>query len=433
MGNRLQGWGLEVLSRIAGADWPDRLGLRRPMEKALYQGSRQGFHWASAAAKRFTSRQGPRNRLNTASASGLFDLSLSDEQQQMCDSLGRFAREWLYPQAHDADAQAALPADLLAASQELGLALYAVSEAHGGMATENSTVTQTLIAETLAQGDYSLAVALLSTISVANAITRWGSGPQQASYLPAFLDDNKPLRACMAVMEPEALFNPMHLATTAVRQGQGYVLNGHKSMVLGAAEADLMLVAAHTESGPAVFIVECQQQGLGWREAPAMGLRAAATADVVLDHVHVNLEAKLGDADFDYSTFLDYGSLGWCAMATGCCQAVLDYVIPYCNEREAFGEPISHRQGVAFMIANMAVELESMRIMTWRAAARAEQGLDFHREAYLARLLCTEKAMQIGTDGVQLLGGHGFTKEHPVERWYRDLRATGLMWGGLHL
>ena len=97
--------------------------------------------------------------------------------------------------------------------------------------------------------------------------------------------------------------------------------------------------------------------------------------------------------------------------------------------RVAFGEPITHRQAVAFMIANIGIELEAMRLMTWRAASRAEQGLPFHREAYLARVLVTEKAMQIGTDGVQLLGGHGFTKEHPVERWYRDLRAIGVAEG----
>ncbi|MDO9320005.1 MAG: acyl-CoA dehydrogenase family protein, partial [Pseudomonas sp.] len=110
-----------------------------------------------------------------------------------------------------------------------------------------------------------------------------------------------------------------------------------------------------------------------------------------------------------------------------------DYVIPYCNERLAFGEPISHRQGVAFMVADLAIEVDAMRLMVWRACARAEQGLPFQREAYLARLLCSEKAMQIGTDAVQLLGGHGFTKEHPVERWYRDLRGVAIMAGGLQL
>ena len=117
----------------------------------------------------------------------------------------------------------------------------------------------------------------------------------------------------------------------------------------------------------------------------------------------------------------------------GCCQAVLDYVIPYANDRFAFGEPISHRQAVAFMIADIKIELESMRILTQRAVSKAEQGLDFEKEVYLAHLLCSEKGMQIGSNGIQLLGGHGFIRDFPVERWYRDLRAVSIAVNGLHL
>jgi alkylation response protein AidB-like acyl-CoA dehydrogenase len=106
-------------------------------------------------------------------------------------------------------------------------------------------------------------------------------------------------------------------------------------------------------------------------------------------------------------------------------------VIPYVKDRTAFGEPISNRQAVAFTVANIAIELDGMRLLTYRAAARADQGSDFAREAALARRLCSERGMQIGSDGVQLLGGHGYVKEHPVERWYRDLRAGGLMEGVL--
>jgi alkylation response protein AidB-like acyl-CoA dehydrogenase len=120
---------------------------------------------------------------------------------------------------------------------------------------------------------------------------------------------------------------------------------------------------------------------------------------------------------------------GWAALAVGTGRAVLDYVIPYVNERTAFGEPISHRQAVAFMVANIGIELEGARLVTLRAAARADQGASFAREAGLARRLTAEYGMQIGSNGVQLLGGHGFVKEHPVERWYRDLRAAGVMEG----
>ena len=110
---------------------------------------------------------------------------------------------------------------------------------------------------------------------------------------------------------------------------------------------------------------------------------------------------------------------------------MLDYVKDYVNERSAFGEPISHRQAVAFTVSNIAIELEGMRLATYRAAGRVDQGLPFAREVALARRLCSERGMAIGSDGVQLLGGHGYIKEHPVERWYRDLRAAGLMEGAL--
>ena len=132
----------------------------------------------------------------------------------------------------------------------------------------------------------------------------------------------------------------------------------------------------------------------------------------------------LGETDgTTYAECVRLSRLAWCALAVGTGQAVLDYVTPYVKERQAFGEPIAHRQSVAFMVANMAIELQSMRLLTYKAAGRAAAGKDFSREVALARKLCAEKGMQIGLDGVQLLGGHGFVKEHPVERWYRDLRA----------
>jgi alkylation response protein AidB-like acyl-CoA dehydrogenase len=165
---------------------------------------------------------------------------------------------------------------------------------------------------------------------------------------------------------------------------------------------------------------------------PAMGVRAAATGRLVLEEVRVPRAALLGGGSADlYRDCVQLGRIGWCALAVGTAQAVLDYVIPYVNQRVAFGEPISHRQSVAFAVANVATELEGMRLATYRAAGLADHRKPFAREAAIARQLCREKAIAIGSDGVQLLGGHGFVKEHPVERWYRDLRAVGVMEGAL--
>jgi alkylation response protein AidB-like acyl-CoA dehydrogenase len=156
-------------------------------------------------------------------------------------------------------------------------------------------------------------------------------------------------------------------------------------------------------------------------------LRAASLSRVILEDVPA---VQLGTLA-DYAECVRLSRLGWCALSLGTARAVLDYVTPYVNSRVAFGEPISHRQSVAFMVANIGIELEGMRLVTYRAGSRAEQGFPIAREVALARRLCTDKGMQIGTDGVQLLGGHGFVKEHPVERWYRDLRAIGVMEGAV--
>ena len=236
--------------------------------------------------------------------------------------------------------------------------------------------------------------------------------------------------ATTALLEPRATFEPTEPGTTATAKGDGYSLSGTKAMVPLGMSAELVLVIARLDNGdPAAFIIEGTPEGMTRTAEENMGLRGAQLATLTLDKVQLPASALLGEGTFDLQRYIDLSRLGICALAVGTCQAVLDYVKPYCNERVAFGEPITNRQSVAFMIADIAIELEAMRLMTWRAASRAEQGLDFHEHAYLAKLFCAEHAMKIGTDGVQLLGGHGFCTEHPVELWYRDLRAITTLEG----
>lgn len=429
--NQIQGLGLNMLNRFAQSDWPDRLGVRKPFEKLLYTGSRTGFQIVGAVARGFGKKGGSKldgkQRL-PAAAKGLFDLSLTDEQQMMRDTLQRFAKDALRPAAHAADHDAAFPADVRSQALELGLNFYAVPEALGGMAAEQSVVSNVLMAEDLGYGDFTLGAAILAPMGVANALTRWGTKAQQEKYLAAFAEETPPV-ATFALNEATPAFNPARLSTSARRDAGAYVLNGEKALVLLARDAELFLVAAELDGKPAVFIVEGGSTGLSFKEDPAMGLKAAETLKMRLENVPAE---KLGYDDFDYQAFLDLGALAWIGLAVGTCQAVMDYTANYANERIAFGEPISHRQSVAFMIADMAIEIDAMRMLLWNAASLAEAGKPFHREAYLARLLAAEKTMKIGNDGVQLLGGHGFTKEHPVERWYRDLRSVAVMHSGLH-
>ncbi len=181
-----------------------------------------------------------------------------------------------------------------------------------------------------------------------------------------------------------------------------------------------------------LFLVESSTAGLSIESDPGMGVRAASMTRLRLDGVTVPADAVLGATDgTTYAECVRLSRLAWCALAVGTAQAVLDYVTPYVKERKAFGEPVAHRQSVAFMVADIAIELQAMRLLTYKAAGRAAAGKDFAREVALARRLCADKGMRIGLDGVQLLGGHGFVKEHPVERWYRDLRAVGVLEGAV--
>ncbi len=432
--------GLALITPIVGQEFLDKYKLRDPLNRGLRYGVKTVFSAAGASTRQFKRIQGltqPPTRLTgprPAPGSDNFDLTPDDDQKMIVETVEEFAEEILRPAARDADDAAAYPSDLISKAAELGITAINVPESFDGIAEHRGTVTNALVAEALAYGDMGLALPILAPGGVASALTRWGSADQQATYLPEFAGDNVP-QACVAIAEPHPLFDPTALRTTAVRTPSGYRLDGVKSLVPAAAAAELFIIAAQLNGRPALFLVEADTAGVSVKPDPSMGVRAAALGQVELTKVSVPLGARLGgnvgDSDHarNYSEAIALSRLGWAALAVGTAHAVLDYVVPYVKEREAFGEPIAHRQSVAFMCANIAIELDGLRLITWRGASRAEQGLPFAREAALAKKLGTDKGMQIGLDGVQLLGGHGYTKEHPVERWYRDLRAVGVAEG----
>ena len=422
-----------LLTPLLGQEFLDRRHLRGPLNRALKFGVKHGFSAAGASTRQFNKIQGlgkPPTRLapNTAD---YFDLTPDDDQKMIVETVHLFAEEILRPAARAADAAAAYPPDLSAKAAELGVTAIKVPEDFDGIAEQRTAVTTALVAEALAYGDMGLALPVLAPGGVASALTHWGTADQQGTYLAAFAGDNVP-QACLAIAEPQPLFDPTMLKTVAVRTPSGYRLDGVKALVPAAADAELFVIAAQLNGKPALFIVESDTAGLSVTADRSMGLRAAALGHVELSKVSVPLSARLGGddaSDSDYSEAIALSRLGWAALAVGTCHAVLDYVVPYVKEREAFGEPIARRQAVAFMCADIAIELDGLRLITWRGAARADRGLPFAREAALARKMGSDKGMQIGLAGVQLLGGHGYTKEHPVERWYRDLRAIGIAEG----
>ena len=432
--DRSMGFGLRALNRLAGSSLLDRIRIRKQVEKLVYRSTKNGFRTAAAAGRTFKAAQklGKPARQARSRSSGLFDVTPDDEQQMFQEGGRSFAEEKIRPAALDADAECSTPPELLAQAAELGVNMLGVPEELGGVMHEQAAVTSVLIGEALAHGDMGIAYAALAPGAVATAIGHWGTPEQEATYLPAFTGEDTPA-AALAILEPRPLFDPLKLETTARRDGEDWVLNGTKSLLARPKECELFVVAAEAEGlGPALFVFESGTSGLTVEEEPAMGLRPAATGRLLLEDVKLPSTALLGEGKReDYVECVQRARIAWCSLAVGAAEATLDYVKQYVNERTAFGEPISNRQGVAFAVSDIGIESEGMRLATYRAASRADQGQDFARETAMARRLCAQKGMQIGSEGVQLLGGHGFVKEHPVERWYRDLRAAGVMEGAL--
>jgi alkylation response protein AidB-like acyl-CoA dehydrogenase len=431
---RTMGVGLRALNWLAGSDLLDRIRLRKGVERALFQGTKQGFRTATAAGRTFKQAQqlGKPARQPRSKSKGLFDITPDDEQAMFQEAGRAFAEEKVRPAAKAADDERSTPPEILAQATELGVAMLGVPAELGGVMEEGAATAATLIGEALAHGDMGIAYAALAPGAAATAIGLWGTAEQEATYLPSFTGEDVPA-AALAILEPRPLFDPLKLETKARRDGEDWVLDGAKSLIARASACELFVVAADADGiGPALFILESGTKGLAIEDEPAMGLRPAATGRLILEGARVPRTALLGDGRReDYVDCVNRARIAWASLSVGTAQAVLDYVIPYVNDRQAFGEPISNRQGVAFAVSEIGIESNGMRLATYRAAARADQGESFGREAAIARRLCAQKGMKIGSDGVQLLGGHGFVKEHPVERWYRDLRSAGVMEGAL--
>jgi alkylation response protein AidB-like acyl-CoA dehydrogenase len=361
----------------------------------------------------------------------LFDLTPTPEQQMMREVVQRFAREEMAAAARPADEAGALPEGFLRKTHDLGLNFMPIPEALGGVGSGRSPVSNVLTIEDLACGDMAMAIAALAPLSVINCVLDYGTEAQQEAVSRTLASADF-TAAALALMEPVVGFDARQLKTTALRQDDGgYILHGAKSMVAFGPQARLLLVFAATgEEGTQGFLVNGSAAGISFEKEDYMGLRPLPLYAMTLDQVALPASARLR-ADFDIGRMLSLGKIATAALAVGTCQAVLDYVIPYVNARIAFGEPISNRQAVAFMVADMATELEGLRLLVYRAAAQAERGLDCTRSAFLAHRSAIRHGMKIGTDGVQLLGGHGFTREHPVEMWYRNLRALAVLDGML--
>ncbi|MGE9807197.1 MULTISPECIES: acyl-CoA dehydrogenase family protein [unclassified Janibacter] len=432
LADRGQRLGLRLISKagaLPGMQDPD---FRKKVERLLYRGAVTGFKAQTKAGRTFSRKPGAGDptRTPTTRPKALFDLTPTEDQAMIQGAAKELADEVIRPAAASADAERTVPDAVRSAATEMGLQLIGVPADLGGIAEERSAVTGVLVLEELARGDMGIAAALMAPSAVATAIASYGSADQQATFLPEFTGDNPPKAAALALLEPQPLFDPLQPATSARRDGGELVLDGTKAIVPGAATGELFIVSALLDGAPRLVLVEAGTEGLATVDDPAMGIRAAATGRLVLEGVRVPQANLLGTTE-DHLDAVRRARLAWAAAAVGTGQAVLDQVSGYVKERKAFGEPIGQRQAVAFTVADIAIELAALRLVVWRAAALLDSGQDAGAVIAQARALAARHGTWIGSNAVQMLGGHGFVKEFDNERWYRDLRATGVLEGTL--
>jgi len=361
----------------------------------------------------------------------------TEEQQVVREAMRDFAEQAMRTIARACDESSAAPDELLQQTWELGLTSTQIPEEFGGGGEERSPVTNVLVLEELAFGDAGLALAATAPSLFANAILDHGTDEQKASYLPMFTGDLFH-SASLALVEPGPLFDTLQLRTKAEPKGDGFVVSGEKSFVPLGHRASHFLVLAHNTAqdgfqGIEAFIVPRDAKGLTVGAVEKnLGLRALVTTGLSLDRVEVAAESRLGGATgFDARRLLAASRTALGAVMVGLSRAVMEYAIPYAKDREAFGEAIARKQAIAFTLSDMRIEVDSMRWLVWKAASHLEHGLDATRPAHTARLYCAREAMKIADNGVQVLGGHGFIREHPVEMWYRNARTLGVLEGSV--
>jgi alkylation response protein AidB-like acyl-CoA dehydrogenase len=361
----------------------------------------------------------------------MYSFEPNEEQQMLLDAVGRYAENDLRPVAHDADEELKLPQKVLGKGWELGVLQASVPEAYGGFG-ERSAVTGVLAAEEMAFGDLAGALAVMTPALFVIPILLAGTEEQKQEYIPAVIEaDWQPYTA--ALIEYAFDFDPLELKTTAEEKGKEYVLAGEKAFVPFAKEAESLLVYASLGGDTQAFIVPKGTAGLEIQEETEklMSLNSLPTYRVKLEGVKIQKTNRLGgEAGHDFQPILASMRLGLSAMAVGVAKAAFEYSRDYAKEREVFGVKVAQKQAIAFMLAEMATEIEASRMLTWEAAWKLDTGKeDAFKDAYLAATGAADMVMMVTDRAVQILGGYGYIREYPVEMWMRNGRGFAMLTG----
>jgi short-chain 2-methylacyl-CoA dehydrogenase len=353
---------------------------------------------------------------------------LSEEEQMFQQSVREFAIEKIRPLVPQMDHDARMSKDLISAFFELGIMGIEVPDRWGGAGS--TFFTAVLVVEELSHVDGSCGVLVdVQNTLVNNAILRWGNEDQKSKYLPMLSSDTV---GAYALSEAGSGSDAFALATRADEKGDHWVLNGRKLWITNAAEAGIFIVFANANpdagyKGITAFIIERDFPGfsVGKREDKT-GIRASSTCELILEDCRVPRENVLGEVGKGYKIAietLNEGRIGIGAQMIGVARGALEYAIAYSRERRQFAKPISEFQGVQFQIAEAATQLEAARLMVYNAARLKDAGKRFLREAAMAKLFSSQVCEQVTSLAVQLFGGNGYTKEYPVEKFWRDSKV----------
>ena len=354
----------------------------------------------------------------------MYSFEPSEEQKMLVDAVKRFSVDDLRKAYRDADEDCFLPTELIEKGWELGYLQASIPETYNGFG-ERSALTGVLAAEEMAYGDLSAAIAIMTPGLFTTPLLIAGSPSQKEALIPPVIEmEWKPFTA--ALMEQSINFDPNDLAAKAVERDGEYILTGTKSFVPFAQEAEAMIVYANLEGATQGFIIKKDTEGLniGGRQE-LLGLNALPLHTLELDKVKVKSDGRLGGANgHDFGEILASTRVALAAMAVGVSRAAYEYSLDYAKDRDVFGVKVAQKQAIAFMLAEMATELEAVRLLVWEAAWMLDnQHSDANKQAYLAITGAADLAMMVTDRAVQILGGHGYIREHPVELWMRNGRG----------
>ena len=353
----------------------------------------------------------------------MYSFEPTDEQRMLIDAVERYAELDLRPASRDAEEQGALPPSLIEKGWELGVLQASIPEEYGGFG-DHSAVTGVLAAEAMAYGDLAGTLAVMAPTAYVIPVLLGGTEEQKQSIIPPVIEAEwKPYVA--AYIEPDFDFYAGDMRTTAEKKKAEYILNGTKTFVPFADQAQSYLVFAALDGRTQAFILPPDAAGLSLSDRELLlGIQAFPTYTLKLENVKVSADARLGGEEgFDPEPVIASAQVAMAAMGIGLSKAALDYAIPYAKEREVWGVPIAQKQSIAFMLAEMAMEVESNRLLVWEAAWKLDVGEEAMKAAFLALYGASDTAMIVTDRAVQTLGGHGYIREHPVELWMRNGRG----------